>query len=128
MIGLHNKCCTIIVICCTTHSSLFCIVNIDIAFIRYVQILTVYLVNLRKALGGDSIYLLLSSSLVHIHTTYNYINLNKTRAKWPWHPGIGHGQMPKPSPRSNPCDKVQTVCQIHTKISVPLCIFNVICV
>ena len=122
MIGLYNKRC--IVICCTTHILVY-FVNIVIAFIAYVQNINsiVYLVNLSKALGEDSIYLLMSSSLTYKIPPTLYINLNKTRAKWPWHPGIGHDQMPKPSPRSNPCNKVQTVCQIHTERKVPLCIF-----
>ena len=89
MIGLYNKRC--IVICCTTHILVY-FVNIVIAFIAYVQNINsiVYLVNLSKALGGDSIYLLMSSSLTYKIPPTLYINLNKTRAKWPWHPGIRH--------------------------------------
>ena len=71
MIGLYNKRCTI-VICYTTHILVY-FVNIVIAFIAYVQNINsiVYLVNLSKALGGDSIYLLMSSSLTYLQdTTY----------------------------------------------------------
>ena len=90
MIGLYNKRC--IVICYTTHILVY-FVNIVIAFIAYVQNINsiVYLVNLSKALGGgDSIYLLMSSSLTYKIPPTLYINLNKNRAKWPWHPGIRH--------------------------------------
>ena len=91
MIGLlYNKRC--IGICYTTHILVY-LVNIVIAFIAYVQNINniVYLVNLSKALGGgDSIYLLMSSSLTYNIPPRLYIDLNKTRAKWPWHPGIRH--------------------------------------
>ena len=94
MIGLYNKRC--IVICYTTHILVY-FVNIVIAFIAYVQNINsiVYLVNLSKALGGDSIYLLMSSSLTYKIPPTLYINLNKTRAKWPWHPGIRHDHWQK---------------------------------
>ena len=117
MIGLYNKRC--IVICYTTHILVY-FVNIVIAFIAYVQNINsiVYLVNLSKALGGDSIYLLMSSSLTYKIPPTLYIILNKTRAKWPWHPGIRHDHWQKYPNQGQSTNSKSSLSKKHTQRKV----------